>query len=375
MKSGKSITTAQIDDSSLYPCYGGNGIRGRTKNKTHSGDYALIGRQGALCGNVFGVSGDFYASEHAVVVTPSDEIEIKWLTFVLKKMGLNQYSESSAQPGLSVSKILKLEVKLPPTKAEQEAIAEVLLDADAWIESLEKLIAKKRNLKQAAMQQLLTGQTRLPGFEGKWVERRLGDLGELIKGTGVSRNEANSGDIPCVRYGELYTFHAEIIRSFNSCISQDIAKNALRLKAGDILFAGSGETKEEIGKCAAYCDNMEAYAGGDIVVLRQEKNGPKFLGYILNSDAVVEQKSSYGQGDAVVHISAKSLAKVQVSLPAESEQTAIAKVLADMDTEIEALEGKLEKARRIKEGMMAELLTGKTRLVEPKAVPFRYPDV
>ena len=161
LKSGQGITSAKIDDHSAYPCYGGNGLRGFTTTFTHQGDYALIGRQGALCGNVVGVSGKFYASEHALVVTPKPTIDIRWLTFVLGRMNLNQYSESSAQPGLSATKLLVLEIDSPPTKLEQAAIAAVLSDMDAEISALEQRRDKSRAIKQGMMQQLLTGRIRL----------------------------------------------------------------------------------------------------------------------------------------------------------------------------------------------------------------------
>jgi type I restriction enzyme S subunit len=161
MKSGEGITSAKIDQFSKYPCYGGNGLRGFTTRFTHDGPYSLIGRQGALCGNVLGVEGRFFASEHAIVVTASPRTDIRWLTFVLGEMRLNQYSESSAQPGLSVSKLLSLDLAHPPTKAEQEAIATILSDMDAEIAVLEAKLAKVRNLKLGMMQELLTGRIRL----------------------------------------------------------------------------------------------------------------------------------------------------------------------------------------------------------------------
>ncbi|HJQ31681.1 MAG TPA: restriction endonuclease subunit S [Pyrinomonadaceae bacterium] len=161
MKSGEGITSADIDQFSAYPCYGGNGLRGFTSRFTHVGNYALIGRQGALCGNVYGIEGYFFASEHAIVVTAFATTDIRWLTYMLGTMNLNQYSESSAQPGLSVSKILKLDLVIPPTKDEQIAIAEVLSGMDAEIAALERRREKTHALKQAMMQELLTGRTRL----------------------------------------------------------------------------------------------------------------------------------------------------------------------------------------------------------------------
>ena len=161
MKSGVGITNGAIDEHSEYPCYGGNGIRGFTSRYTHSGRYALLGRQGALCGNVSGVEGSFFASEHAIVVTAFPGTDVQWLTYVLRQMKLNQYTESSAQPGLSVAKVLNLEVRFPLKKEEQTAIANILSDMDAELDALEQRRAKTAALKQGMMQELLTGRTRL----------------------------------------------------------------------------------------------------------------------------------------------------------------------------------------------------------------------
>ena len=268
-----------------------------------------------------------------------------------------------AQPKLALTRIRKFLIPLPPTLAEQQAIAEALSDADALIESLEQLLAKKRQIKQGAMQELLTGQKRLPGFAGEWQPTPLGAIGEFLKGSGITRDEAQSGTLPCVRYGEIYTTHNDYIRAFQSWISLEVAVRATRLRQGDVLFAGSGETKEEIGKCIAFVDKLEAYAGGDIVILRPRGFDSLFLGYALNTANVIRQKASRGQGDAVVHISAVALAQIEVRVPDATEQTAIATLLSDMDTELAALEAKLAKARDLKQGMMQELLTGRIRLV------------
>lgn len=161
LKSGESITNSSIDQASAFPCYGGNGLRGYTSRYTHDGIYALIGRQGALCGNVQLVSGKFYASEHAIVVTPQDKVDIRWLFYILKYMNLNRYSESSAQPGLSVGKLSSLSIPTPSTKDEQTAVAEVISDMDAEIAALEVRRDKTKLLKQGMMQELLTGRIRL----------------------------------------------------------------------------------------------------------------------------------------------------------------------------------------------------------------------
>jgi type I restriction enzyme, S subunit len=268
-----------------------------------------------------------------------------------------------AQPKLALERIRKFSIPVPPTRTEQETIAEALSDADALIESLEQLLVKKRQIKQGTMQELLTGKRRLPGFDGEWRLTQLGQVGEFLKGSGVTREQAQSGQLPCVRYGEIYTTHHDYIRSFYSWISLEVAKTATPLRRGDLLFAGSGETKEEIGKCVAFLNEGEAYAGGDIVILRPVNFDSLFLGYLMNTVQVIRQKASRGQGDAVVHISARALAQVTFLVPALVEQTAIATILSDMDADFAALQAKLAKARHIKQGMMQQLLTGQIRLV------------
>lgn len=256
-------------------------------------------------------------------------------------------------------------VPWPSSAEERRLIGSVLVEADAMIDSLEQLLTKKRQIKQGAMQELLTGKRRLPGFDRPWKASKLRQLGALLKGSGIRRDEALSGDLPCVRYGEIYTTHSDHIRNFSSWISPEVASTSTLLRRGDLLFAGSGETKEEIGKCVAFLHNEPAYAGGDIVILRPTVDADSmFLGYLFNMPSVARQKASRGQGDAVVHISANALGEIEVELPEVIEQAAIAQVLSDMDAEITALETRLTKARALKQAMAQALLTGRIRLVE-----------
>lgn len=166
MKSGEGITARSIDNVSPFPCYGGNGLRGFTSHFTHDGKYCLIGRVGALCGNLLEVTGRFFASEHAIVVTALDSVDVSWLTLALGPLRLNGRAESSAQPVLTVSKLMPLEVAVPATKDEQTAIAQVLSDMDTELAGLEQRREKTRALKQGMMQELLTGKTRLVTGQG-----------------------------------------------------------------------------------------------------------------------------------------------------------------------------------------------------------------
>ncbi len=160
MKSGEGITSIRIHEMGDYPVYGGNGLRGFTNTYTHGGEYTLIGRQGALCGNITRASGKFYASEHAVVVTVENEIDIDWLSQKLDTMNLNQYSEASAQPGLSVNKILRLSISKPSFQ-EQEKIAERLLSIDQKLHTEQAYLHKLLQLKAGLMGDLLSGSVKV----------------------------------------------------------------------------------------------------------------------------------------------------------------------------------------------------------------------
>jgi type I restriction enzyme S subunit len=267
-----------------------------------------------------------------------------------------------AYPQISLSQVRETQVPLP-RPPEQRAIAGALVDVDALLGALEQLIAKKRDLKQAAMQQLLTGQTRLPGFTGKWEECLFSNIAIPLKGQGIRKDEVTAEGLPCVRYGEIYTHHTDYIRCFYSLISAETAKSSQLLRKGDLLFAGSGETAEEIGKCVAFLGDEQAYAGGDIIIFRPQAQNSMFLGYLMNQPVVTRQKAQMGQGEVIVHIGARSLGRLRLFLPTLPEQTAIAGVLSDMDAELAALEARLAKTRDLKQGMMQELLTGRTRLV------------
>jgi type I restriction enzyme S subunit len=247
---------------------------------------------------------------------------------------------------------------------EQRAIAEALSDVDGLLGALEALIAKKWAIKQAAMQQLLTGKTRLPGFSGAWETKRLGEIGAFSKGRGVRRDDVVDDGLPCIRYGELYTRYHNYVTTPISRISPHVAPTAWPIKTGDLLFASSGETAGEIGTCAAYLGREQAFAGGDIVVLSPFGQNSMYLGHLMNHPLVATQKARFGQGDAVVHISAKNLAQIETALPRVDEQDAIAAVLSDMDAEIATLQRRRDKTRDIKQGMMQQLLTGRVRLVE-----------
>ena len=157
MQSGKFIAAAEISSSfeeGMFPCFGGNGLRGYTKTYNQSGRYSLIGRQGALCGNVNLVEGDFYATEHAVVTTPKSGVSTDWLFYNLTLLNLNRFATGQAQPGLSVEVLDKVPGSIPRDEKEQQKIAECLSSLDALIATQADKINVLKTHKKGLMQQL-----------------------------------------------------------------------------------------------------------------------------------------------------------------------------------------------------------------------------
>jgi type I restriction enzyme, S subunit len=196
-----------------------------------------------------------------------------------------------------------------------------------------------------------------------WSISLLGDLGTFSKGKGILKEQVISEGLPCIRYGEIYTTHDFIIKDFKSSIAEEVATESKEIKKGDILFAGSGETVEEIGKAVAYIGTEKAYAGGDVIILSTKKNvNPECLSYALETDFVKRQKRVLGQGNSVVHIYSSDLSKIKIPLPPLPEQKAIAQVLSTADAAIHTTEKLIAQKELRKKWLMQQLLTGKKRL-------------
>jgi len=374
MKSGESITASSINQHGPYPCYGGNGLRGYTSSFTHEGDFALIGRQGALCGNVNSASGRFFASEHAVVVTPRSGTDIHFLTHLLRELRLNRLSEASAQPGLSVSKILQLSIPLPSDISEQRAISQALSDVDALLTALDRLIAKKRDIKQATMQQLLTGKTRLPGFSGKWDKKPLGSLFNFSGGYSASRDQLSTEGYCYLHYGDIHGSKGTNIDTdadFQNIPKLDIplkwVSSASLLDDGDVVFVDASEDDEGTSKHIVVVNKArKPFISGLHTIVAKSKTDElshTYRRYCFQTTAIRQQFLFYAVGTKVSGISKSNIPKIVLSFPSVAEQTAIAAVLSDIDAELTTLEARRDKTRVLKQGMMQELLTGKTRLI------------
>lgn len=267
-------------------------------------------------------------------------------------------------------------VSPPPTKAEQEAIANALSDADALIESLAVLISKKRNLKQGAMQELLTGKRRLPGFDivgainelplqnvpHGWEVKRLDAVAEIRSGgtPSTSQPEFWDGDVLWCTPTDITGLKGY---KYLTQTSRTITSQGLKCSSAELIPADSVvmTSRATIGECAINVVPVATNQGFKNFIPFQETN-VEFLYYLLQTKK--QDFISLCGGSTFLEIGKTQLAAFEIELPKEkAEQTAIATILSDMDTEIAALETKLAKTRQLKQGMMHNLLTGRIRLV------------
>lgn len=283
-------------------------------------------------------------------------------------LGQKQILDSAIQTGVphtNLGILRNYAVPMPRQVEEQEAIAAALTDADALIDSLEQLLTKKRQIKQGAMQELLTGKRRLPGFGGQWRRCALSEVAEFLKGSGLSKSSLlQDGSIPCIHYGQLFTEYGPVIVDVRNYTDQK--EFGIASQAGDVLMPTSDVTPKGLAKASCILRSGVAL-GGDILVIRPDASlifGP-FLSNLIRSQPgrVLELVT----GSTVFHLYGRDMARYQLNLPSVKEQAAIAQVLSDMDAQVTALESRLTKARALKQGMAQALLTGRIRLVDVRA--------
>jgi type I restriction enzyme S subunit len=287
-------------------------------------------------------------NQSCMAVFPTDALVTEYLFYYYvfrgKQLAL-QYCQGTKQQSYTAGLVKQLPIALPPSTTEQHKIVAVLSDVDALLNGLARLIAKKRDLKQAAMQELLSGKTRLPGFIDEWEVRRLGDFVQIEKGQLITRNTLLPGEIPVIAGGKKPAYHHAVANR----IGRTITISASGANAGyvalynDPIFASDCSTISESDR---YCLDFVYYQ-----LLRVQSEIYKLQ-----------------TGGAQPHIHAKDLNPMTFSFPDLTEQTAIAGVLIDLDAEVAGLEARREKTQALKQGMMQELLTGGIRLVQPEVL-------
>ena len=332
----------------------------------------LITITGNSVGNVALVEeelGEAYISQHVGLVRLSDPSQGSYICRFLApgSAGNEQiFASQSGQskPGLSLKNLQEFLVALPPV-SEQRAIATALSDVDALLAKLDEFIAKKRDLKQAAMQQLLTGQNRLPGFSGEWAYKRLKDVAMLNPGINKPISEMGSG-VLYVTVQDLYDGNSIRVNRLGRIRVSESELQTHALIAGDIIFGKSSVKRDGIGYPSIYLGAVEpAVATGFSYRTRAFKElvDPKFLFYALRWDPTRKWLVDNSQASALTNINKSIADSIPIPLPPIDQQIAIATILSDMDAEIAALEARRDKTRALKQGMMQELLTGRIRLV------------
>ena len=282
--------------------------------------------------------------------------------FQKKAKYIDILGSGSTVKGISLADLRNIAFLRPP-KSEQTAIAAVLSDTDTLIEHLEKLIAKKKAIKQGSMQQLLTGKKRLPGFSGEWNEKKLRDIADFLKGRGLSKNKiVNDGTYSCILYGELFTAYTQVIKEVKSKTN---TREGLLSIEGDILMPGSTTTVGIDLATASALQQSDILLGGDIIVIRKKESNKYDAEYLAKHLTHISKYkiAEITQGITIIHLHGSRLQEIYVKIPNDrNEQTAIATILSDMDEEIESLEEKRDKYTMLKQGMMQQLMTGKIRI-------------
>ena len=314
MQAGKFIAASEISPTYLdgmYACYGGNGIRGYVANYSLDGDYPVIGRQGALCGNVNMAHGKFYATEHAVVVTPMENIDLNWLYYTLIALNLNQYASGAAQPGLAVNNILKVHLMLPPTN-EQKRIANTIENTISIIKTLDvskdeltnTIQATKNKILDLAIRGKLVPQNPDDEPASMLLERIRAEKEELIKQGKIKRDKKES----IIFKGDDNSYY-EKIGSVSVCIDNKIPfqlTNGWRWeRLGNVASIARGGSPRPIKD---YLTNAkdginwikigDAEQGGKFIFSTAEKiipEGLKKTRYVKKGDFLLTNSMSFGR--------------------------------------------------------------------------------
>jgi type I restriction enzyme, S subunit len=312
---------------------------------TSKGDVLMVmsdvpnGRAIAKCYMV--ESDETYTVNQRICILRPHSINAKLLFYKLDRNRFYlAFDDGAQQTNLRKDDVLSCPLGFPKSEDEQRTIADALGDAGALLGELDQLIAKKRDLKQAAMQQLLTGQTRLPGFHGEWEVKTLGSFVEIRKGELITEANAVVGSIPVIAGGKKPAYFHNRANRFGKTVT----------------ISGSGASA---GYVSLYWSPI--FASDCSTISEGEGYSIEFVYFLLQSrqDEIYRAQT----GGAQPHIHPNDLRPMSVRVPHVDEQVAIAEVLTDMDAELAAFEQRREKARALKQAMMQELLTGKTRLV------------
>lgn len=374
--SGCGISVSALSQKSVdtpVPVYGGNGIAGYTSRPLVKDPIVVVGRVGQKCGEVYLTSGPAWVTDNALYPrTMFRTIDIRFLGFAMKAAGLNDVKNRNDLPLVTQAIVHSVRIPIPPTITEQAAIAGALSDVDGLLAGLDRLIAKKRAVKTAVMQQLLTGEVRVGEGNGRWITRTFGECFNFLPTGSNSRRELTEhGDVGYIHYGDIHTRWSLVLDCDKETlphISSDKAKKLPFLQEGDLIIADASEDYEGVGFSVEVKNirGRKIVAGLHTLLLRADKRilADGYKAHITSVRPVKMALQKIATGISVYGISKTNLRDVEIPLPPTvEEQRAIAAILSDIDAEIAALETRRAKTAAIKQGMMQELLTGRTRLL------------
>lgn len=371
-----------------YPYYGPTKIQGYINEYRVEGEFALIGEDGDhflkfdSVNQTQLVSGKFNVNNHAHLIK-GNVGSAKWFYWFFRNRDISIYltRQGAGRFKLNKASLERIQCAIPPTE-EQLAIAKVLSDSDALIVSLEQLITKKQAIKTAAMQQLLTGRTRMPQFALRadgtpkgyktselgqipedWTIETLGGVTEIVRNGSNYSSVAKDG-VAVTRIETIATGYVDVGRT--GVAVRESIHESYRVLRGDILYSHINSI-DHIGKVARFDDDIELFHGINLILIRTSTVNSLWLFKLLSGEEARKWARQVAkQAVSQASINTKELKGLLLAVPSTQEQTTIATILSDMDSELTALEQKLTKARDVKQGMMQQLLTGRIRLPLPK---------
>ena len=361
IRHGRSQRDVESPDGP-YPILASGGQIGTASQALYDKPSVLIGRKGTIDQPQF-MDSPFWTVDTLFYSEIKDDNDAKFLYFRFLLIDWRQHNEASGVPSLSSRNIENLQV-LTPIPNEQRAIANVLSDVDELIDSLDALIAKKRDMKQGAMQQLLTCKTRLPGFDGEWDSVKLSSISHIQAGINKNIEQMGSGFL-YVTVKDAYEDKYINVETLGRIALTDSEKKFYSLQIGDIIFGKSSVKREGIGFPSLFSGCIEDVVFSGFTFCSRaliDRVIPEYLFYYLRFEPTRQWVISNSQASALTNMNRGIADQIPIRLPSLKEQRAIATILSDMDTEIEALENRKAKTVAIKQGMMQVLLTGKTRL-------------
>ncbi len=366
--SGRSSVDSEFGE---FPVYGSTGPIGRSAKADYAGSAILIARVGANAGTLNVVEGEYGVTDNTIILRVNDSVVSSYVWRQLAAKRLNSMVFGSGQPLITGTQIKSLLIPFPSSPDEQAAIAQALSDADALIESLEQLVAKKRQIKQGAMQELLTGKKRLSGFSGEWEVKRFCDIADKtmpwsIGGGPFGSNLKASDYVPeGVRIIQLQNigdgrFHDDYAIYTSEEKADELLSN--NIFPGEIILSKMGDP---VARCCFVPSADRRYlmaSDGIRLAVDPGRFDKRFVHDYINSVYFRKKAIEASTGSTRQRIGLTDLKQLPFVAPPLPEQTAIAAILSDMDVEISSLEAQLAKAHNLKQGMMQELLTGRIRL-------------